>query len=602
MIAAWMLYSVAVSMLLFAGATAADHTARALGVPARFVWFGALVGGLGLSGAALIAGTRDRTDLALASVAAAPWITSRTLADPTGTALPAPLTAAPSITIFQRFLIIADGSVASLRTAAARIDVSRLERLNATLIVLWIAASVAAFASFIVSLVDLRRIERGLEPAVIDSHPVLVSSDIGPALLGILRARIVIPKWVLSLSDAEREIILTHEREHAQAFDPAVLYAAALTLVLQPWNVALWMTFARLRLALEVDCDRRVLAVTRDARQYGALLIQVYERTAPSLTPYIAFVERPSDLERRIQRIARRPRLLSLAGAAASVGALVLTTAAWSIAAPRRPTSQLVTSPVPAAQASQSVRTLSPVITMTAADDSLPFVTIPAAKGVPIATEPPMASVPQRTGGGPCALARRLNGTDRTPLSPRTADCTMDGDVVLVVLDSARVMVAFRDSADSQVPSAGYMIFAVKGGGLPTGLRWYSATGHAEFRGTDLLVASPGGNVPAIAITTGADNTSYPGALQFVIDGIDILRQPSITWDVIRQLPAAPRCTSVMPFDTLVVKVREMARRGSTSASEQPLIIVDGAVVSGGPTTRDCFVVGGRPIRLTLPD
>jgi hypothetical protein len=153
----------------------------------------------------------------------------------------------------------------------------------------------------------------------------------------------------------------------------------------------------------------------------------------------------------------------------------------------------------------------------------------------------------------------------------------MDGDVVLVVLDSARVMVAFRDSADSQVPSAGYMIFAVKGGGLPTGLRWYSATGHAEFRGTDLLVASPGGNVPAIAITmtTGADNTSYPGALQFAIEGLEILRRPAITWDVIRQLPDAPRCTSAMPLDTLVVRTRDLA---------------------------DCFVVGGRPIRLTLPD
>jgi hypothetical protein len=601
MIAAWMLYSVAVSMLLFAGASATEYIARALGVPARFIWCGALIGALGLSGAALVGGTRQHSDIAT-SGAATPRITSRIITDSAGTTVPEPLARAPQTTLLQRFILTAEGSVNSFRTAAARLDVSRLEGLNATLIVLWIAASAAALCWFTVSLVDLRRIERGLEPAVIDNHPVLVSSDIGPALLGVLQARVVIPRWVLSLSDAERQIILTHEREHAEAFDPALLYTAALALVLQPWNVALWMTFARLRLALEVDCDRRVLAVTRDARQYGALLIQVYERTAPGLTPYIAFVERPSNLERRIQRIARRPRVFSLASATAMIGALVLTTAAWSVAAPRRPLMQLVASTGTPARPSASVWMLSPVITMAAANDSRPYIMIPAEKAMPISAEPVVPTVPRRTGGGPCGLASRLNGTDRTPPSGRPANCSMDGDVVLVVLDSARVLVAFRDSADAQMPSAGYMIFAVKGGGMPAGLRWYSATGHAEFHGTDLLVASPGGSVPAIAITTGADNTTYPGALQFVVDGIEVLRRPTITWDVLRQLPDAPRCTSAMQFDTLVVKVRDLLSRASAPASEKPYIIVDGVAVSGGPTIRDCFVVGGNNIRLTLPD
>src|SRR6185503_3182437 len=107
-----------------------------------------------------------------------------------------------------------------------------------------------------------------------------------PALLGVLRSRIVLPEWVLQLPARERDAILAHERNHAAAHDPAMLVAAVLVVALQPWNVALWALLARLHTAIEADCDRRVLDAMADCdgRWYGRLLISVYERTTPGLS------------------------------------------------------------------------------------------------------------------------------------------------------------------------------------------------------------------------------------------------------------------------------------------------------------------------------
>jgi beta-lactamase regulating signal transducer with metallopeptidase domain len=108
--------------------------------------------------------------------------------------------------------------------------------------------------------------------------PVLLAPAIGPAVVGALRPTIVVPEWSLDLSDEQRALMLAHEREHVRARDPLVLHAAAMVALLMPWNVAAWWLNRRLRLAVELDCDARVLAGGRDARSYGALLLDVCAR------------------------------------------------------------------------------------------------------------------------------------------------------------------------------------------------------------------------------------------------------------------------------------------------------------------------------------
>jgi beta-lactamase regulating signal transducer with metallopeptidase domain len=67
-----------------------------------------------------------------------------------------------------------------------------------------------------------------------------------------------------------------------------------------PWNLALWWQLRRLCLAVEMDCDARVVSALGDARAYGALLLRVAEAAnrGPRLQP--AFIGGGGTLERRL--------------------------------------------------------------------------------------------------------------------------------------------------------------------------------------------------------------------------------------------------------------------------------------------------------------
>jgi len=74
-------------------------------------------------------------------------------------------------------------------------------------------------------------------------------------------------------------------------------------LLLAPWNPALWWQWKRLRLAVEMDCDARVLAQGRSAAAYGQLLLEVGRRRATHLLGAAALGEPASFLESRIRRM-----------------------------------------------------------------------------------------------------------------------------------------------------------------------------------------------------------------------------------------------------------------------------------------------------------
>ena len=345
MIAAWMIYTMAVGFLLYAAAMGAEYVSRAVRLPTRFAWMLAMTAAVALSGSALLGGGKASRPAPIASsrarsirVEAPASITDRRTSF--GSATPPPIT--DHRTSFGGATV--ETSVARFRTiersvggSISRIDVSAFDRWNPALIIAWAGSSALAMVWLLVSLLRLRRLARRLTPGTVASRAVLVSEDVGPALLGILRTRIVLPRWVLELPPAEQEIIVAHERQHAAAFDPGLVCASMCIVAIQPWNPALWMLLARLRLAVEADCDRRVLGEGCDARAYGQLLVEMYERTS-GLSPHVAFAERASNLERRIRRITSRPRLFSAAVGASAIAATVFATAAWTTSAPTRTT------------------------------------------------------------------------------------------------------------------------------------------------------------------------------------------------------------------------------------------------------------------------
>jgi TonB family protein len=140
----------------------------------------------------------------------------------------------------------------------------------------------------------------------VDGQHLLVSRDAGPAVIGFRVPAVVIPEWVLELDAALRALVLRHEREHLEGGDPKLLLGAVTAATLAPWNPVAWFQLHRLRSAMELDCDHRVLRAHPDARRYGSLLLAVAQRGDRSDLLAAALTESKSLLARRIAAM-RRP-------------------------------------------------------------------------------------------------------------------------------------------------------------------------------------------------------------------------------------------------------------------------------------------------------
>jgi beta-lactamase regulating signal transducer with metallopeptidase domain len=161
--------------------------------------------------------------------------------------------------------------------------------------------------------------------ASIDGVPVVVTDSIGPATAGLWDSRVLVPRWVLALSSVQRRYVLRHEDEHRRAHDAHLLLVTSLVLLLMPWNLAAWWQLRRLALAVETDCDNRVVAALGDPRRYGELLLRVAEATssAPRLQPALLGA---GMLERRLRELVGPPRkqVQRLIAAAAACALLAL--------------------------------------------------------------------------------------------------------------------------------------------------------------------------------------------------------------------------------------------------------------------------------------
>lgn len=286
-LAAWIVYALVVSALFALAAATAEAALRAAGRSARGVWLAAMV----LS-SALPVGVWLRP---------ASWEAG---------AMPLPAAG---------FIPLAPvGVVAPAGPGIVSID--------AVVAVVWLVLTGAVSFWITAGMVRLLESRKRWRRSVVWGESVWVTRDIGPAVFGVGRGEIVMPGWALDLDHRVQRLMLMHEREHLRAGDVRLAAAGLLLLVMFPWNVALWWQFRRLREAVEVDCDRRVLARDPDAHAYGSLLIEVgRRRSMPRLA--LAFAEPPSFLERRLrlitQRAVRHGRRAALFGGSALLVAII---------------------------------------------------------------------------------------------------------------------------------------------------------------------------------------------------------------------------------------------------------------------------------------
>ncbi|HKS07682.1 MAG TPA: M56 family metallopeptidase [Gemmatimonadaceae bacterium] len=338
MIATWMFYCLACALGLAFAAVVAERALLAGRGPVRHVWLAALV----LSFALPVAAYRyaPRTVQFDATVSAL----DETHLDVSAVATLPPATPSSATSAAQGSGLTARGSQTATQNAQRRNWRSFVASTDRPLTVVWIGLSVALALYFAVGIVLLARTRKAWRRHTVLGVPVFVSERTGPALVGAVSPAIVVPEWALALDATQLSLMLRHEQEHQRAHDGRLLLAAQLALIVMPWNVALWWQILRLRVAVELDCDARVLQ-NADARSYGNLLLEVV-RPREVLAPVgvTAFAERATQLERRIRVMARGGRVWRGARVAATLTAVGAISIAWIAPRPNVPAAPAVVS------------------------------------------------------------------------------------------------------------------------------------------------------------------------------------------------------------------------------------------------------------------
>jgi len=172
-------------------------------------------------------------------------------------------------------------------------------------------------------------------------HAFLRNADAaGPAVVGILRPRIVLPRdFDQRYTPAERELVLAHERAHIETLDAQINAFAALARCLNWFNPLFHIAHAALRVDQELACDARVMARHTNAKRVYAeamLKTQLAAQIIPLGCQWPPIGAQP--LKERIAMLARpRPTSIRIALGAAACAALTLTVAtfAWAAQEPR---------------------------------------------------------------------------------------------------------------------------------------------------------------------------------------------------------------------------------------------------------------------------
>lgn len=286
MIAAWMLWSAGVGVLFLVAGLATERLLTHGGRPTRWVW--------------IVAGAAT-TALSVLRIPGAP----------PERAVPSPGYAPPLLE--------------PLTVTVAR-D-SMLRSFDDLLVLGWVVLSSLLVVTVLFAFARLVREGRSWQPGSLRHRSVLWSRDTGPTIVGLLRPRVVLPAWVRAIGRREQELILVHEEEHIRAGDARLRFLMTLSLFVFPWNPALWLQRHRLNLAVELDCDRRVMRRLPGHRHaYGALLLRVGAgRNGLHRLALVSLSEGRSQLERRITRLEEQmPRVRRLQGVLLVLGAAAI--------------------------------------------------------------------------------------------------------------------------------------------------------------------------------------------------------------------------------------------------------------------------------------
>lgn len=190
--------------------------------------------------------------------------------------------------------------------------------LAASLLGLWLAGAILMVLWFAILQMRFLRLAR--------------AGRTGPAVIGVIAPRLVMPPDDGAYSDEERALVRAHEREHIARGDP---WANALLAAMQClcwFNPLVHLAAGFVRLDQELACDAAVVrrrGVAKAAYARALLKVQMSGVSLPLGARWLTRGAHP--LELRIASLARPPRLDTMAGPILVTAALtVAIVAAWA--------------------------------------------------------------------------------------------------------------------------------------------------------------------------------------------------------------------------------------------------------------------------------
>ncbi len=333
------LYLLIVGALVALSAAAVDAALRRAAMPTRWVW----VAALGAIVAFAVLAPREESGLTPLTMDTEVQFATQAAAS------------SPTYSIAATILRGQQWMGAMLSTAFAAIEAGVPARVATMAAAVWAAASALVLLLLVAVHRRADRARREWPTAELHGTRVRLAPLAGPAVVGVTRPEIVLPRWLLERDADEQRLVIAHEREHVAARDHLLPIGAWLVAAALPWHPAVWWMMSRLRLAMELDCDARVLRSGVQTRTYGLLLIDIAGRYGRHRAGALALADRSSHLERRLQAMTTTKSRFTTVRACALVAVAALSLVAACEA--RLPTSAEVETMDAASAKEVAVRT-----------------------------------------------------------------------------------------------------------------------------------------------------------------------------------------------------------------------------------------------------
>jgi len=199
---------------------------------------------------------------------------------------------------------VADNAISFPRSAAAYAAQVVGPAQSRVLATLWCVATAGMLIFVCIVYARVWYAARSWKVADFAGQTVRVAPQAGPAVIGLFRPEVVVPHWMLEYDADDSKLVVMHETEHQRARDPLLLAAMWTLVALIPWHPGAWYCLARTRLAIELDCDARVVRRGASLRTYAELLLnQARVRLVAPTQLWLgatSLLEPSSHLERRL--------------------------------------------------------------------------------------------------------------------------------------------------------------------------------------------------------------------------------------------------------------------------------------------------------------